>query len=151
MVLMSTNDTTTSTIHAHTVGAKAEATYGLDVADIAKLVRKDVTAARKAGDIPADVKVSVRIDRYSMGQSINVRATLPDRPARVPISDPRSILYGRPDDQYPGAMTYTVEADKLSDLLNGIVDAYNWDNSDVMTDYFSSRFHGMVSIDGAVS
>lgn len=134
-------------MRAHTVGALAEETADLDIADIARLVRADVKAARATGMIPADVKVSVRIDRYSMGQAIYVRATLPDRPARVTADDPRSVVHDRRD-EYANTFAYTVEASNLSDTLRAIVNAYNWDDSDSQTDYFNSRFSASVTIEG---
>jgi len=45
-----------------------------DAAVIAKKVRADFKAAQKAGEFPADIKVSVRCHKYSGGQS--VKATL---------------------------------------------------------------------------
>ena len=50
-------------------GAKYDET--LDVADIAKLIRKDIKAAVKAGVLP-DEKYAVKIARFSMGRSIDV-------------------------------------------------------------------------------
>jgi len=56
-------------------GAKYE--DGLDVAEIAKRVRADIKAARKFGelDLPVTAKVSVRIDRYSLGCSLHVHVS----------------------------------------------------------------------------
>ena len=57
------------------IGAKFN--KDLDVADVAKLIRKDLKAAFPAA------KFSVRIERYSMGQRINVYAPSGVRRAKV--------------------------------------------------------------------
>lgn len=134
-----------STAFAHTIGEKFHDTAGLDVADIAKLVRADIKAAVKAGEIP-DVKYGVRIERFSGGTAIRVNTTIPG-PDGVPSTDPRSVAYQR-DGGMTYGRTYTVEMSALSDKLQGIVDAYNFDDSDSMTDYFHVRFYSSVNIEG---
>lgn len=126
-----------TTDFAHTIGSRYTETSDLDIADIAKLVRKDIKAAVKTGLLPADVKYGVRIERYSLGQSINVRATLPDRPARV-----------QDDYAYPGHYGYTTEATQIMAVLRRIVESFNYDNSDMLSDYFSQRFFAHVNVDG---
>lgn len=123
-------------IIAHTVGSKYAA--GRDVADIAKLVRKDLAAARKDPDsaIPADAKIRVRISRYSMGQSIDVAIVLP-RPSRVQV-----------DRDYPGQWGYTSEAAAAQYAADAILQAYNYDNSESLTDYFECEFAGHATVDG---
>lgn len=122
---------------AHTIGNKYMETRDLDIAEVAKLVRKDIKAAVKNGHLPADTKYSVRIERFSMGQAINITATLPDRPARVRI-----------DREYDGQYGYTNESNAINAVLNAIVNAYNYDNSDVLTDYFQVRFYCTPQVDG---
>lgn len=43
-----------------------------DAAVIARQVRADVKAAQKAGDLPSDLKVSVRCRKYAGGQAVDV-------------------------------------------------------------------------------
>lgn len=62
------NDTAVSTIGSKFIS-------GRDLAAIAKLVRADIKAAIAIGDLPAALKTTVQISRYSMGQSIDVRVT----------------------------------------------------------------------------
>lgn len=133
---------------AHTVGNLYEATRDLDVAEIAKRVRRDIKAAKIVGDLPTDAKTSVRIRRYSMGQSIDVYVTLP-RPARVPSTDRRSSRHGEIEFGRPVEYTVTVEAANISATVRGILEAYNYDDSDTMTDYFDRRFYADVVIRGA--
>ena len=49
----------------------------MDVADVAKLIRKDIREAKKAGELDKGLKTSVRIERFSMGQSITITAQSP--------------------------------------------------------------------------
>lgn len=128
---------TTQTPFAHTIGSRYAETADLDIADIAKLVRKDIKSAVKAGTLPSDAKYTVRIERYSLGQSLHVTATLPDRPARV-----------RDDFPYDGHYGFTPEADAIKNRLQRMTDAYNYDGSDVMTDYSLVRFYCTPSVDG---
>lgn len=122
---------------AHTIGTNYEATRDLDIAVVAKLVRRDLKDAKQAGTIPADAKVSVRIQRYSLGQSIDVTIALPDRPARVQV-----------DRDFRGQYVYTPEAETALCAARTVLDAYNYDNSDVLTDYFQNRFSGLVTVTG---
>ena len=57
-----------------TTGSKY--TAGLDIAQIARLVRIDIKAAIADGALPVG-KYSVRVSRYSIGQSLNLTATVP--------------------------------------------------------------------------
>lgn len=50
------------------VGSKYEQVKDMDIKDIAKLVRKDLNEYFKG----QNYKISVRIERFSMGQAINV-------------------------------------------------------------------------------
>ena len=54
---------------------QVESIRNLDVVEIAKMMRVDINTAKKAGDLPNDMKVSVRTEKYSPGQSINVAIT----------------------------------------------------------------------------
>ena len=91
-------------------GSKYQVTKDLDIVEIAKLVRKDIKVK-----LPA-IKTSTRVDKYSMGCSINVEIL------EAPI-----VL----------KQHYKTEIKK-------ILDSYNYNNSDVMTDYFDYRFSGFV-------
>ena len=132
------------------VGSKCEATQDLDIADIAKLVRKEIKAGVKSGSLPAALRTSVRISRYSMGQSLSVTitelGTLGANPARVKwdMDNPHA---------YPGEAPhrYTAVAVETIEALEAMVKAYNYDDSDSQTDYYNVRFSGSVSIDHDVT
>jgi hypothetical protein len=91
------------------VGSEYWSTRDLDIRDIAKLVRK--ACAHELGD---DLIVSVRISRYSGGQSINVTGR------RRKGSDRDRVM--------------------LEHQMRCIADRYNYDFSNPMYDYFSKRF-----------
>lgn len=97
----------------HTVGSKYN--QELDIKSIAVLIRADIKA-----QLPA-VKASVRIERYSLGQAIHIEVK-----TQVPV-----YAYGR---------TMTEPAKALRAKVQAICDSYNYDDSDVMTDYFNVNF-----------
>jgi hypothetical protein len=117
-----------------------EITYGskydesLDTAEIAKLVRKDIKAEVKAGNLPsAPVKYSVRIERFAGGSSINIFVKGYDKPASLwtefgPFGQPGYVR--------------TDEATAIIARLDSILNAYNFDGSEVQVDYFHVNFYG---------
>ncbi len=117
-------------------GSKYEMTKGLDVAEIAKLVRKDL---KKAG-----YRASVRISRYSMGRSIQVEVK--DLPKGTNLAEAVEWV------AYPGAADgeYESPADignkgwfrpVALTAVENIVKAYQIAENDLQTDYFWSNFH----------
>lgn len=120
----------------------------LDTAEIAKRVRMDIKAAIVSGDLPKGLKTSVRMDRFAGGSSIDVRVT--QVPNGFTISNPERIRW---DLEHPYASStrvlplYTAEALALVDKLKTLLNAYNYDGSDMMTDYFNVRFYGDVRFD----
>lgn len=115
----------------------------LDVAEIAKRIRKDLRAAVKAGELPA-AKVSVTIDRYSMGQSI--RAEIKDVPGEWYSPE---FLAWREESDHNDIMPRDVErwsndVRKVGAWLERELWSYNHDGSDVMTDYFDVNFYASV-------
>jgi len=107
-------------------GAKYDGTI-LDAAVIAKNIREDIKQAVKKNELPKG-KYSVRISRYSMGRSINIRAKEIEFP--VYGEDGRLNKFG----------------ELLRDSLEKIRNAYNYDNSDIMTDYFDVNYYGGTDI-----
>lgn len=130
------------------IGSKYKETKHLDVAQIAKLVRGEIKAAVKAGTFPKGLKASVRIERYSGGQSINVRienfgeGVVALNPARVKweMDNPHAYPGGAPE-------RMTVGAKRILAEIESMLQAYNFDDSDIMTDYFHVRFYGHASVD----
>lgn len=132
----------------HWDGTKYEATKDLDITEVAKLIRKDIKAALKAGTLP-DGKYTVRCERYSMGQSITVSAKI-EGPDRVRGDDPRSAMTPKELAGYTYIPEHTMPASLvgIQGTLQGIVDAYNRDRSDTLTDYFENKFAGSVNVRG---
>jgi len=130
-----------------TTGTKYQ--YGRNIKDIAKDIRKDIKSATKAGTLPSGTKVSVKISRYSMGQSLTAAIkTLGDgvgilNPARVrwEFDNP----YKCPNVVEAGEMYTPVAAEALK-VIEKIVASYNYDNSDIMTDYYDVEFYGFTEI-----
>lgn len=122
----------------------------LDVRDIAKLVRADIKAA--AGPVPhrlpAGFRAGVRISRYSMGRSIDVTIkAVPGvtvrNPARVEFEETGGGIYdGRMPEE--ARFVHTAEARAILEAVKDIVDAYNFDGSDVQSDYFHVNFYSDV-------
>jgi len=122
-------------MNAHTIGNKYGETKDLDLRDVAKLVRKDLKATfGKAW------KFSVRIERYSMGQSLNVEITKAPCSLYHKATSPRAVAYHQTSER-------TQAADLAIKTVNDITDAYNYDDSDSQSDYYSKRFAAYAQID----
>jgi hypothetical protein len=107
-------------------GTHYAATADLDIAEIAKLIRRDI---KNLGLAP--LKFSVRIDRFSMGQSIDVTISGQDWP---------TTAY----DPHFGFNRHTPQAAALMGMVEQIIGRYNYDGSDAMTDYYDVRFYSHV-------
>ena len=133
--------------YGYAVGSKYD--RSLSTKEIAAKLRAEVKAAIKAGTLPAGTKISVRYRSYSGGSSIDVSVTaLPDgfalhNPERIQfeIEHPNEYVV---DHHYP---TYTPEAKALLATLKAMMDAYNYDRSDIQTDYFDVAFYGHAQYD----
>jgi hypothetical protein len=75
------------------VGSKYEEVKGMDIKDIAKLIRADLKR-----ELP-ELKTSVRIERYSMGRSCNVHVTMDKYPTHEE-QDPIRTTIRKITDQY---------------------------------------------------
>lgn len=106
-------------------GSKYKETKGLDIAEIAKLVRAEIKEKHPG------IKTSVRIERYAGGRSLNVEIK----------GVPFKIL------STPEGQRYSLLANDLKKSIEGIVNQYNFDNSDSMTDYFHVRFYTHIEFD----
>lgn len=130
--------------NAHTIGAKYDETKHLDIADIAKLVRKDIRELVKSDDLP-EFKYSVRIDRFSGGQAIRVSI---QSSKTLDVTEYREAFHvNRYDiDSLSADMQRKyVTANETYDKVRSVVEAYNYDASDAMVDYFNVRFYATVS------
>lgn len=123
-------------------GSKLAETRNLDIAEIAKLVRKDLKAAQAAGELPADATFNVRIERFSGGQSLRVAV----------LGMPDTWTYNQPGlepdyaNYVPAHGGQTDEATAAVRKIEGLVFAYNYDGSDSQSDYFNVRFYSSVTI-----
>ena len=122
-------------------GDQYEASKNLDIKEIAKLMRKAIKA-----ECPG-VKASVRIDRYSGGQSIDIRVQ------EAPFSLEPLIPYDEWVEQgnegmRPWKERYAPEVAEMMAKVKAIHKRWNRDNSDSMSDYFDVRYYGSVTIDG---
>lgn len=122
----------------------------LSTTEIAKLIRQDIKDAQKRGTLPKTLKVSVRSEYYSGGSSIDAYITA--LPEGVAIHTPEYIQATDnlknpvPYDFHPKPAVYTEAVQSYLDILNLVVNSYNMDNSDSMTDYFHVKFYGHVGI-----
>lgn len=99
--------------------------------EIAARVRKDIAAAMKEGSVPKG-KYSVKTKYFSGGSSISVRV--------MHVENPDFVVY-----KTEGG--YTREASDLVKKLESLVNAYNYDESDISSDYFNVRFYEHVDFD----
>lgn len=113
------------------IGSKYEETKHLDIKDIAKLVRQDIKKAVSSGQL-AKAKYGVRIRRYAGGRSLDVAIKNFD----FPLRGEDHLL--------------TDVASATLQFVRNLVDAYNFDHSDSMTDYFHVRFYGSVDFDSSL-
>ena len=130
-----------------TYGSKYESVKGLPMREITALMRKDIKAAVKAGELPADFKYSVTI----RGGSVNTVATSPRAIyAAEPDTYDFPITFNYETEEYVAAYgsRRTVEASKVYAVLTEITESYNYDGSDTMTDYFNVNFYGFVRVEG---
>lgn len=143
-------------------GSKYDAS--LDVAEIAKRVRSEIKGFVKASQLPADWKYSVRLSRFAGGQSIDIRAESPlaiylcapnwysagstDRYLDLPIKGEWQPCAIPAKDQWHVSHVDAEVAGVayVRQLLEQMLGAYNYDGSDIMTDYFNVNFYSHVSV-----
>ena len=132
--------TTKKTYPYKVVGTKYDP--DLDIKDIAKLVRKDLKAAYQG------CKFSVRIERYSKGQDLDVLIKDVDFDLINPdwlrwkVANPGKRVL---TNNGPAHLSPTGNA--VLKRVKEIVAAYNFDDSDSSTDYFHQNFHARVEYD----
>lgn len=110
---------------------------GRDIAAVAKDIRADLKLALRG------IKASVRCSKYSMGRSVTIEIT--EIPSDLVVLSVRRLredlgLVKVAAGQSPTAWM-SVEARKIADAIEQIVNAYNFDKSDLVTDYHSQEFH----------
>jgi CRISPR/Cas system CSM-associated protein Csm4 (group 5 of RAMP superfamily) len=116
-------------------GCKYQETKDKSLKEIAQLIRKDLKQytdnCKKLG---YDIKLSVKTQYYSMGQTIHVT-----------IQDTNFNLFNsnfNPNEKInDNNEIYTNKFKKLNEVIHTICSQYNYDDSDSMTDYFSTKFY----------
>ena len=112
---------------AHTVGNKYKEVKNLTVVEIAKLVRKDLKQFN-------DCKFSVTSDRNT------ISIYLKDSPLN------RLEIYDQSQELGWGGKVISIEKD-LRKKVKEILDQYNYNNSEMMTDYFDVNFYSYFYLD----
>ena len=108
-------------------------------------IRNDIKEAVKAGTIPKGFKFSVRVDSYSMGQSLYVTVT--EVPAGFVMNNVefrRAYVVDPLGDGCRRLERYTREASNLLSAVDEIVHGYNRKNVDSSSDFYDVKFsfHG---------
>lgn len=123
----------------------------MDIADIAKRVREDIKAAIRGRSLPA-IKSTVRVSRYSGGQSLTV--TICGVPKGLPVENHERLAFMADHPEVPEwNLPYGTREKHSPELLavieqvRAIVAVYNWDNSDTMTDYLDVNFYQHIRVE----
>jgi hypothetical protein len=114
----------------------------LDVVEIAKRVRKDLKREY------SECKFSVRIQRFSMGRSLDVTIKHTD----FQVVNPDWVRFRVENPEWDHAKTnapelYTADGEALFKRVKEIVQAYNFDDSDSMSDYYHVNFSQKIVFD----
>jgi hypothetical protein len=112
---------------AHTVGNKYKEVKNLTVVEIAKLVRKDLKQFN-------DCKFSVTSDRNT------ITVYLKDSPLN------RLEIYDQSQELGWGGKVIAIEKN-FRNKVKEILDQYNFNNSEIMTDYFHVNFYSHFYLD----
>lgn len=124
-------------------------TYGnkynpeLTIAQIAKRVKADIVAAIKKGELPA-LKASVTTRSFTGGRSLRVCITRFDGAVLNP-----NRVYEEMEAPFRSTPTprLTPEASAALRFIRDICDAYNFNGSDIVSDYFHVNFYETVEFD----
>lgn len=132
-------------MYERSYGAKYDGS--LSTVEIAKLVRADIKAAVADGTLPrrgphADIKYSVRTEKFAGGSAINVSIKHFPETTELP-RDFTTDRYGQP----LLGRHMTTEAVRIKGVIEAIVAAYNHDGSEVQVDYFDVNFYSSVTFD----
>lgn len=129
-----------------TTGIKYEA--GLDTAEAARRIRADIKAAQSRGELPALLRVSVRISRYSGGSSIRVYVEA--APLQIHTLEYLTHEHRTGGRVHFDGERWTAEARELLAKLEAIGGAYRRTQSDASGDYCNTNFFFFVQWDGAL-
>ncbi len=122
----------------------------LSTTDIAKRVRAEIKAATALPEsdpwrLPKGLKVSVRSRYFAGGSSISSAVTAFPSALLNPACVLHTVLFKH--ERYTFER-YTKDGSRVLAVLKGMLDAYNFDGSDLQSDYFNVNFYGSVDVDG---
>ncbi|MDQ6892222.1 MAG: hypothetical protein M3167_06030 [Acidobacteriota bacterium] len=132
-------------MYERSYGAKYD--KSISTTEIAKRFRADVKAALAAGELPKGLKVSIRTSYFSGGSSIDVRivsapfSIMNKKRIEHDVRTPNAPLS---DDERP---LHSERAREVLATLEGMLQAYNHDGSEIQSDYFDVRFYGHVNFE----
>jgi len=123
-------------------------TYGsnfnreMSTTDVAKQVRSWITAQKKAGHFPKELKVSVRSQYFSGGSSID--ASITQVPADWDLFnrewfetvERHGFCALRHD-----CAKYSAQVEKIRAEVKAYIDSFNYDGSETQVDYFDVNFY----------
>jgi len=119
----------------------------LDAKEIAKKLRKRFRDAIKSGDLPKGVNFSIKISRYSGGQSINLR--IKKIPNSMKLLNDEYVLWQDTKVDQPPIVPerFTKETENLIEFFKSHIQSFNFDKSGPMTDYYNVNFYSDVSVE----
>lgn len=117
-----------------TEGEKYQATKSLSTKEIAILIRKELK-----DEVFSGLKFSVRSD-YN-----HIRVEIIDAPTDFETINPEFEAKFQAGENTYGTSRYNDNANALIEMIEKIVNSYNYDDSDSQTDYFSVNFYSSVS------
>lgn len=132
-------------MYEKTYGSKYERTKNLSLKEIAALVRAEIKEAVQKADLPKG-KYSVRKEGHN---SIRVELK-PDGNVFTPgylrdsnyTSGPREVVNG----EVVSPSRYLPHVDAAVKKIEAMLWAYNYDGSDIQSDYFNVRFYRSVNV-----
>ena len=122
-------------------------TYGsnyndrMSTTDIAKQVRGWVTAQKKTGAFPKELKVSVRSRYFSGGSSIDVSITALPSDWDLFNREYFEIEARDHGSMFPRVSRYTAQVEKIRAEITDYVNSFNHDGSEIQVDYFDVNFY----------
>jgi hypothetical protein len=142
------------------IGSKYEETKDLGTTEIAARIRQDIKDAVARGDLPSDANISVKTDKFAGGSAIRIDVS--NWPGATKVGDeslctgtldignglyPSHCKDGNHDWRCAAAPHASDAAEAVQKTIQAIHDSYNYDGSDMMTDYFNVRYYGQVKVD----
>lgn len=129
-----------------TFGSKYESNMG--TVEIARAIRADLKACGALPSstpmhLPKGLKVSVRTSFYSGGSSIDLNVTASPVELLNPASLMFSAVFPHERNEFP---QHSKEGARILAVLERVAGQYNFDKSDIMSDYFHVNFYSHVGV-----